>query len=104
MCDKFDPSVWGDTGPQAITRTLQRICNVTQVSNMKPENCWGFNVMPTSVFYPVHYSLWKEYFDIKYANRVLRETKDSIAIHVWNKLSSEQPIFKDFNNQTLVKN
>lgn len=103
MCNNFKPNVWGDTGPRAITRTLQTICNVTNVNDMKPEICSGFNVLPPNVFYPIYHSHWTSYFDADVKEECLKATKNSVAIHVWNKLSSQQPILKDFQNQTLVE-
>ncbi|XP_055305820.1 lactosylceramide 4-alpha-galactosyltransferase-like isoform X2 [Sitodiplosis mosellana] len=103
VCNNFDPNMWGSTGPQAITRTLQKVCNVTKIGDMKPEICSDFNVLPRSFFYPIHYSSWKSYFDVNLTNVALDITKNSVVIHVWNKLSKQQTILKDFKNETLVK-
>ncbi|XP_055305844.1 lactosylceramide 4-alpha-galactosyltransferase-like [Sitodiplosis mosellana] len=103
MFDNFDPYVWGNTGPQVLTGTLLKICNVTEVSDMKPEICEGFNVMPKEVFYPIHYSEWERYFDADHLTESMEKIKQSIAIHVWNKLSLHQPILKDFKNSTIIK-
>ncbi|XP_055305838.1 lactosylceramide 4-alpha-galactosyltransferase-like [Sitodiplosis mosellana] len=103
VCENFNPFVWGHTGPQAITRTLKIVCNVTKVSDMKPEICDGFNVMPKEVFYPIHYLVWERYFDADHLAESMEKTKQSIAIHVWNKFSSHQPILKSYKNRTLIK-
>ena len=102
VCDNFNPSIWGYNGPQAITRSLLKICNVTKVSEMKPEICWGFNVLNETVFYPIHYSQWERCFDAQFTSEVLQRTNTSTAVHFWNRLSALQPILKDFHNSALV--
>lgn len=61
---------------------------------MTPEHCWGFKILPTKTFYPVHYDVWEQYFDPNYTRKILRTTKDSAAIHLWNKLSIKRRIDK----------
>ncbi|XP_055305832.1 lactosylceramide 4-alpha-galactosyltransferase-like [Sitodiplosis mosellana] len=103
VCDNFNPKIWGNTGPDAITLSLFKICNVTKVSEMKPEICWRFNVLPEGAFYPIPYSQWERYFDARFTSEVLQKSNKSIAVHFWNRLSSQQPILKDFHNETLIK-
>lgn len=101
ICDNFSPSLWGHNGPDAISRTLKKICNVNEVSKMKPEICWGFHVLQKRVFYPIYWEDWKWLFDPNLLNETLRLTKDAVAVHFWNKLSSTTPIIKDFKNITI---
>lgn len=103
MCANFNPKLWGNTGPSAVTRTLKTICNVTTVSEMKPEICMGFYVLPEHVFYPIYGTKWERFFDASLTNESLQITNQSTAVHLWNSYSKYQPILKDFQNQTLVE-
>lgn len=103
VCDNFNPTIWGYNGPQAITRSLQNICNVTRLSDMNPDICWTFNALPEEVFYPIPYSRWERCFDANFTSEVLQKTNKSVAVHFWNRLSSQQIILKDFKNKTLVE-
>lgn len=62
---------------------------------MTRERCSGFNVFPQNVFYPVGWSDWSWYFDPKFTNTTLALSKDSLAIHVWNKKSSGREVGKN---------
>lgn len=88
--DSFDGDDWGNNGPGVITRVLKKICHVDKPPQMTQENCLGFKVYPPSAFYAVPWPKWKLFFDTDALNRTLDTTKDSIAIHVWNKHSIKQ--------------
>lgn len=103
MCANFKPKVWGNAGPQAITRMLKTICNVTEVIDMKPEICWGFQVLHEHVFYPIYGTKWERFFDASSTNESLKMSNQSLAVHFWNAYSVWQPILKYFRNQTLLK-
>lgn len=66
------------------------------MADLKPEFCWGFKVFPKDTFYAIHWQNWNEFFDPNPAvvDAALKKTKNSIAVHVWNKLSAKQPILK----------
>lgn len=59
---------------------------------MTQENCLGFKVYPPNAFYAVPWPKWKLFFDADSLNKTLNMTKDSIAIHVWNKHSIKQKL------------
>lgn len=71
--------------------------------NMTPENCMGFHVLDEKTFYPIYGTEWERLFDANCTAESLQQSNDSILVHFWNKLSSCQPILKDFKNETLVK-
>lgn len=75
---------------------------MTKINDINPEICWGFSALPKEVFYPIHYTQWTRYFDAAWTNASLERTKNAIAIHAWNRLSSKQPILKNFKNRTLI--
>jgi lactosylceramide 4-alpha-galactosyltransferase len=62
-------------------------------------SCRGFNVLRTSSFYPVHFSELGKLFDQQTtndtkSNSLICFTKEVIGVHVWNKLSKDQPVYK----------
>lgn len=59
---------------------------------MTREHCGGFLVLEPSYVYAVYYKDWEYFFDEHYTNYVLNVTNDSIAVHVWNKLSASKSI------------
>lgn len=57
-------------------------------------NCKDFTVFHPSVFYPIPWREWAQYFtrvkEVKDA--VMQKVKNSYAIHVWNKHSTHTPV------------
>ncbi|XP_044015730.1 lactosylceramide 4-alpha-galactosyltransferase-like isoform X2 [Aphidius gifuensis] len=88
----FRGNDWGNNGPGVITRALQKICATKYARDMSTARCHGFTVSPPSAFYPIHYKKWKQYFDKKKKNLTMEKVQKSFAIHVWNKLSSTEPV------------
>lgn len=88
----FDGDDWGNNGPGVITRVLQKICQTVHPALMTRDRCKGFNVFPVDKVYAVGWKDWRYFFDEKYSERTMKMTRDSIAIHVWNKHSSVQSI------------
>ncbi|XP_014240936.1 lactosylceramide 4-alpha-galactosyltransferase-like [Cimex lectularius] len=82
----FKGWLWGNNGPGVITRSLQKYCQVNEVSKMTVEQCNGFRIFPPSAFYPIPWRKWKDYFTKNESEieRVMTTLNDSIAIHVWN--------------------
>ncbi|XP_032784075.1 lactosylceramide 4-alpha-galactosyltransferase [Daphnia magna] len=95
----FKAEIWGHNGPSLITRVLRKWCNVTDIESMDYVPCRGFNVLPTTSFHPVHYGQMKTLFVLPSANetgaRLSWLTETVIGVHVWNKLSKNQPIYKN---------
>lgn len=59
---------------------------------MTREHCRGFKVYPPSGFYAIPWQNWHWFFDLNLSERALDMTKDSIAIHVWNKHSFKERV------------
>lgn len=59
---------------------------------MTREHCHGFKVYPPSGFYAIPWQNWHWFFDLNLSERTLDMTKDSIAIHVWNKHSIKERV------------
>lgn len=85
--NSFDGQDWGNNGPGVITRVLHKVCQTEYPPLMTRSRCHDFNVFPVDAFYAVHWEDWRYFFEERYTNKTLRMTKDSIAVHVWNKHS-----------------
>lgn len=83
----FDGGDWGNNGPGVITRVLQKLCQTKYPPLMTRTRCHDFNVFPIEAFYAVHWADWRYFFEAQYTNRTMQMTRDSIAVHVWNKHS-----------------
>lgn len=54
---------------------------------MQKKDCQGFTVYPPEYFYPIPWWNWTMYFKEEFYNHVLNMSKNSYAVHVWNKHS-----------------
>ncbi|KAJ8897555.1 hypothetical protein PR048_002904 [Dryococelus australis] len=59
---------------------------------MTAEKCGGFTVYPPSAFYPVYWNQWQLYFNESKSTDTMEMLRNSIAIHVWNKLSKTERV------------
>ena len=96
---------WSFNGPMLITRIMKKRCNVDDISHMTPERCNRFNFLPTSTFYPIHYSHHMDYFkegDV-FEDSMPNWNDSVIGAHVWNKLSANLMVNKDSNLQLYAR-
>lgn len=70
------------------------MCQVNDLSEMTPENCWGFKAYPRSVLYAVAWDKWQLFYNRNKTKDVIELTKHSPVVHAWNKLSSGAKIVK----------
>lgn len=90
---KYRKNEWAYNGPLCVTRILtNKICHTSSTSKMTAENCHGFRAMPSNAFYAIYYHQFQYFFQEKFLKRGLEITKNSILIHVWNKMSSDVKI------------
>lgn len=59
---------------------------------MSNERCNGFRVYPPNEFYAIPWRNWSWFFEQNYTKQTLSMTKDSLAIHVWNKHSIKKKL------------
>lgn len=59
---------------------------------MTQRDCGGFKVYSPEAFYPVPWWDWRMYFEAKHLDEVERLTRNSYAMHVWNKHSADNRI------------
>ena len=86
---------WGYNGPKLMTRILARYCRVDQVSHMTSGRCHGFRILPPESFYPIDWLSWRKYFEE--SETIPQWSDEVIGLHVWNKVSEEEPVFKTSN-------
>ncbi|KAF5285510.1 hypothetical protein FQR65_LT13207 [Abscondita terminalis] len=91
----FRGNDWGYNGPGTITRLLKKLCAVTNAKEMLSKDCQGFKVYPPESFYPIPWTKWHMYFDSAYNKEIYNFTRNSYAIHVWNKHSVSTKIKVD---------
>lgn len=89
-----------------LTSVLKKLCEVQEITSMKPDKCRGFQVLPKTSFYPVPFTKWKKYYAENNATSgnvtPTWLTKEVIAVHVWNHESANEPIRKK-SSQMYVK-
>lgn len=89
---RFDGNDWGNNGPGVITRVLNKVCTSKSPMVMTRDRCFGFHVYSKEAFYAVRWWYWTHFFDEKYLENTLVQTKDSIVVHVWNKHSKNKMV------------
>ncbi|KAI9559842.1 hypothetical protein GHT06_013849 [Daphnia sinensis] len=78
VCGRAD--AWTHNGPDLLGRILTKC------------------VLPKTSFYPVHYGNWQEFFRQRETNDTMKPdwlTTEVIGIHIWNKLSYGEPVFRN---------
>ena len=90
--ESFNPTVWIDNGPGALTKIIHEICNTSDSTQMTRDNCNGFAVLPTRECYEINYPEWKKFFDVNSNDEVIRRTQNSTVIHFWNYMSSQEKL------------
>lgn len=93
----FNGNDWGNNGPGVITRVLNKICKTTSPTLMTRDRCFGFHVYSKDAFYAVRWTNWSHFFEEEYLENTLLKTKDSIAVHVWNKHSKNRVVTVNSN-------
>lgn len=88
----FNGNNWGSNGPGVITRVLHDICRTKSPQLMTRNRCTGFKVFPIEAFYAIPWPKWEHFFDPSFTESVLNRTKNSIAVHIWNRHSTGKVI------------
>ncbi|XP_057365427.1 lactosylceramide 4-alpha-galactosyltransferase-like [Daphnia carinata] len=94
----YRPDVWAHNGPALLDRVLTKWCGVDRLPDANYLKCRGFSVLPKASFYPVHYPMWREFFDQRGPNDTVNPdwlTTEVIGVHFWNKMSYEEPVFRN---------
>ena len=108
-----------------MTRVLRKLCEVEDFlsfikKSILTENsdgsenilCSGFRVLPPHTFYPVYWWEWQNYFDTQESDKFLSFSpgsalfnssalQKSVAVHVWNRVSSNVTARKSLRGRQL---
>ncbi|KAH8263401.1 hypothetical protein KR044_008257, partial [Drosophila immigrans] len=89
----YNGQLYTNNGPSLMGRVTKQVCNSTSIKEIVAEsrNCSGFKVFNSTAFYPIAWPAWRRFIEPQYLNDTLAATKNSYLIHLWNKVSYEQP-------------
>uniref|UniRef100_A0A1S4HCI6 Alpha 1,4-glycosyltransferase domain-containing protein n=1 Tax=Anopheles gambiae TaxID=7165 RepID=A0A1S4HCI6_ANOGA len=93
LLDNFNGYQWAQNGPGVITRVLVKHCQTHSITNMTRHCSQHFTVYPPSAFYAIAYGNYKNFFEEPYLKSVLDALNQSIVVHLWNKLSKDNPVW-----------
>ncbi|KAJ3056784.1 Lactosylceramide 4-alpha-galactosyltransferase [Rhizophlyctis rosea] len=99
---KFNGMIWANNGPVAVTRTFRATCPASSLLLMQsPKNknntdpnapdapeCTNLKILPSSVFYPIHFLRKGTFTDPwqKHCKLLGRMQSGSVGLHWWHKL------------------
>ncbi|CAO1341100.1 unnamed protein product [Diamesa serratosioi] len=87
LVEHFDGVEWANNGPALLTRILRKMCNTDDNFEMNIERCRGFQVLPQEYFYAISFPDYAKFFEEGYLKETMEKLKNSIIVHIWNKLS-----------------
>ena len=99
----FRREAWSHNGPELFKRVLRKWCKVSKVTSMMSLGaCRGISVLPKRTLYDIWYADWHRFF-VERPGSFVNSTKlvysnwdeKVLASHVWNKMSSATPVFKN---------
>lgn len=85
----YDGEVWDINGPTFLTSTFKRVCQTNEINQMNRSRCDSISVYPSSVFYPIGFKAKHYLFEKSEINNALDIVKNSVGIHLWNRLTSQ---------------
>ncbi|XP_017859374.1 PREDICTED: lactosylceramide 4-alpha-galactosyltransferase-like [Drosophila arizonae] len=100
----FNGKNYVQNGPTLVTAVLLKFCGTSLMKAMEGgrKSCKGFRIFNSTAFYSIHWQEWRHFTEPKYLEETMARTKDSLMIHMWNKLSSGERI-KVTSNTAYVK-
>ena len=103
--------------PRLITRVLKKLCQeenlnlvlASTAASGDEQNrikCQGFLILPSHTFYPIIWQEWQKYFNTRDVENDhllddVASLKESVAIHMWNSLSSKEKVQKSLKGRQL---
>lgn len=90
LLENFDPKNWSSIGPLLLSRVFKMLCRVD--GKKITDECDRFTLLPRRNCYAVGYENWEKLFLSANSAEVMRLTKDSYFVHLWNKFSSNYRI------------
>ncbi|XP_038671661.1 alpha-1,4-N-acetylglucosaminyltransferase-like isoform X3 [Scyliorhinus canicula] len=80
--------IWGQQGPQLITRVLRRWCKFNDTDKLAVEECNGITVCNKRRFAPIPYQNWTRYFDSWKKEDIESVFSGTYGAHVWNYMNT----------------
>ncbi|XP_043935571.1 alpha-1,4-N-acetylglucosaminyltransferase-like [Protopterus annectens] len=104
--DNYQGAVWGQQGPQLLTRVLHKLCNLSVLEPEKDFYCESqdVTVCKQASFYSIPYQNWKAFYS---PSRDMSVFRDSYAAHVWNQMnqwSENEKLTMRKGDDTLLTN
>ncbi|XP_078266254.1 alpha-1,4-N-acetylglucosaminyltransferase-like [Rhinoraja longicauda] len=80
--------IWGQQGPQLITRVLKSCCQEEYLGPFIGKECNGISVWIINRFYPITYPSWRKYFSPMENKNMEQTFSATYGAHVWNSMNS----------------
>ncbi|KAL7041959.1 hypothetical protein ACKWTF_000970 [Chironomus riparius] len=91
----YDSRKHWDIGPRLVTKVLKEYCEIDDF--LKTTECKNFKILPIEKCYAIEGYEWYKFYRESDTKLVLKSTKDSYYIHLWNYQSSKNKISKSKN-------
>ncbi|XP_032585116.1 lactosylceramide 4-alpha-galactosyltransferase isoform X2 [Drosophila mojavensis] len=100
----FNGNDYVQNGPTLVTAVLLKYCGTSLMKAIEGgrKSCKGFRLFNTTAFYSIPWPEWRHFTEPRYLEETMARTKDSLMIHMWNKLSRGERI-KVGSNAAYVK-
>ncbi|XP_032887408.1 alpha-1,4-N-acetylglucosaminyltransferase-like [Amblyraja radiata] len=86
----YNGDIWGQQGPQLITRVMKRWCQIDNIGTFIGKECNNISLWITDRFYPIPWSAWEKYFAPWKMKDVEHIFSVSYGAHVWNFMNSSR--------------
>lgn len=98
--EHYDSTIWGNQGPQLMTRMLRVWCRLKDFHGLGDLKCLNISFLHPQRFYPIPYPQWKRYYQVWDKEPSFNE---SYALHLWNYMNKEGKTVVR-GSKTLVEN
>ncbi|XP_045604012.1 lactosylceramide 4-alpha-galactosyltransferase [Procambarus clarkii] len=89
LTEHFRGNVWAYNGPGVFQRVVRKACNIQNIADI--HKCKDLVILAPSTFYPIYWSQWEEFF-VSGGGSSKTWPQNTVAIHLWNKLSKGAPL------------
>ncbi|KAG8511444.1 Alpha-1,4-N-acetylglucosaminyltransferase [Galemys pyrenaicus] len=98
--EHYDSNIWGNQGPDLMTRMLKIWCTLTDFQEVSDLRCSNLSFLHPQRFYPISYIEWMRYFEVWDTDPSF---SNSYALHLWNYMNQKHKTVVKGSN-TLVEN
>ncbi|XP_025026115.1 alpha-1,4-N-acetylglucosaminyltransferase isoform X2 [Python bivittatus] len=97
----YNGDIWGNQGPDLVTRILKKLCNLTDFEKVEDHICSNISFLHPQRFYPIPYEAWTKYYEVWTSKP---EFNHSYAVHLWNFMNQKEKKNVTVGSNTLVEN